>query len=168
MATTVSSGLMRGLTQSAKVFVDAVKIKLAPKGTNGYPAAIADGISVGSPIQEGEGKYSITISFDAPMAAAFEFGSGLHAEFGDKKTYRIPNAPNNGVAFPIERWPKYHGPPRKYFAFSFVNHPGIAKRPFIKPTLDVTKPEIINILGNNFKSSILIGIREVWNNGVHP
>lgn len=164
MAMTANS-MMTGLQQSANIFVTRAKQKLSKSGKGGYPKEIAEDIIIGSPVQEGDGRHSITISFGAIMAAAFEFGSGLHAEFGDKSKYLIKpkNAPM--LAFPKERWPQYRPPPPApdVFVFSFVNHPGIAARPFIRPSITETKPEIVRILGDSFKASILIGIREVWN-----
>lgn len=149
---------MQGLTQSANIFVNAVKIKLSPKGKGGYPAEIANNISIGSPVQEGEGRYSITISFSAIMAAAFELGSGLHDIRGATLyPIRAKNVPQLRF-FWAERGKWFRGT-----ALPF-GHPGIEPRPFIKPTVEATKPEIIKILGDKFKASIILGIKEVWSN----
>jgi hypothetical protein len=150
---------------------------LAPKGKNGYPPEIAQNIVIGDAKQEGDGKYSITVSIDlsegaAPMARAFEFGSGLHAELGKKGTYEIkPKKSGGHLSFEKSKWPKYDpnyfeegkpGVAPDWFHFTFVNHPGIVARPFMRPSVVATKPEIINILGNSFKASILINLKEVW------
>jgi hypothetical protein len=135
--------------------------KLREKVTSGrYPQAIKDGISVDEPKQN-----YIDVLVTAPMAAAFEYGSGIHATRGVKAKYRIPKEGGSSfVAFPKERWPGYEPPPEApdVFVFSFVMHPGIVARPYIKPTIQSSAPQIREILGKAFKAEILLGVeREV-------
>jgi hypothetical protein len=81
-------------------------------------------------------------------------------------------APRNAseIAFPISRWPNYTPPPNVSVAIfpgaiskkPYVMHPGIAPRPYMRPSIQETKPQIKKILGDSFKAAILINLREVW------
>ena len=156
---TVASNMMTGLTQSANILVNKMKEKLSTGGKGGYPAAISNAISIGSPIQEGEGRYSIVVSIDlgkAPMAAAFEFGSGLQ-DIRSPSLYPIAakNAPE------LKFFWKERG---KWFKGTHLpfGHPGIHSRPYIRTSLQEVRAETIKILGDKFKVGILYGVREIW------
>jgi len=160
MATTASN-IFDGLTRSANIVVAKMKEKLSAHGKGGYPAAISSAISIDSPIQEGDGKYSITIKVDlniAPMAAAFELGSGLH-DIRSPSLY--PIAAKNAPA--LHFYWKERGKWFKGQQLPF-GHPGIIAKPFMKPSAIETLPEVTKILGDQFKTSIILGIKEVWSN----
>ena len=153
---TVSNGIMQGLIQSANLLVNKMRDKLAG---GGYPSAIASAISIGSPIQEGDNKYSIAVSIDletAPMAAAFEFGSGLHDRRG-ATLYPIAakNAPE------LKFFWKERG---KWFKGTHLpfGHPGIQSKPYIRTSLQEVREETIKILGDKFKIGILYDLKEIW------
>lgn len=165
----LASNMLVGLTQAANIVVARMRQKLSKSGVGGYPPAISSSIEIGSPSGE-NGKYSITITLggdDAPMAAAFEFGSGLRAEIGDKEKYQI-KAKNAPVLSFLWKYPSPLGlkklPYDEQVFFTMVNHPGIAPRPYIRPSIAETKPDIVNIIGEKFKASIILETREVWSN----
>lgn len=160
----VASNMMQGLTQSANVVVIRMKDILKVHGKGGYPAVISDSISIDSPIQEADNRYSITIKVDlkkAPMAAAFELGSGLH-DIRSPSLYPIPRTDNTSAQELHFFW-KERGKWFKGQRLPF-GHPGIVAKPFMKPSVIETKPEVTKILGDKFKTSILLGIKEVWSN----
>lgn len=77
----------------------------------------------------------------APEACAYEFGSGLHDPAGGH-TIRIPGKNSTGpVAFKWDKaekmGPKGAGNPSLgrdgRYVFSYVNHPGVVARPYLKP-----------------------------------
>lgn len=130
------------------------------------PKNIAGAFSVSSPIQRGM-TYSIDIKVDlniAPAAAAYEWGSGIHATRGNAGTYPIVPKNHNYLAF---FWPKVDGDPsfRRLpdgrVLLASVNHPGVAPKPYLKPTIDDTKEEFKKILGQGFKAEILQGVNKV-------
>jgi hypothetical protein len=153
----VSNDLLAGLTKVGNHFAT----KLRAFVSNGqYAEEIAKGISVGSAVGSSEGTSHIDVIIDAPMARAFEWGSGIHATRGERKEYRIPNeGGGDHVSFSLESWPKYKPPPnRKYFYFTHVMHPGIEAKPYIEPTIQAEKEEAKKILGQAFKAQILTGM----------
>lgn len=110
---------------------------------------IPKAISLGILNVKGEGTCSIDITVDlkvAPMARAFEFGSGLHATKADPEKYKIaPKKDDGALKFPIERWPNYEPPPNVRFAVfpgaislkPYVMHPGVEARPYLQPAVNV-------------------------------
>jgi hypothetical protein len=92
-----------------------------------------------------------------PEAAAFEFGSGLHRKKGSKDTYLIiPKKTNGLLVFPRSRWKNYNPPPDKDpLYFTFVQHPGVAARPFLAPAIRKNG----KILRQNIRNSFLSGIQ---------
>lgn len=117
---------------------------------------------------------SITIDTDkdkgAPAARAYEWGSGIHAEQGPKKRITIPDpyTPSKLLSFPKEDWPQYdpnyYSPPRPqpdWHHYVSVSHPGVQKRPYIKPSIEATKAEVLKILGQAVKVELLVGTKKV-------
>lgn len=157
--------LLAGLSKSANILVNSMKQKLGKSGKGGYPPAIQASIVVDTPKTTMDGS-SIDIKLggkDAPMARAFEWGSGIRAERGNKDKYPIPKNPT-GVAF-LWTYPSPLGlklkPGDEFVSFDQVQHPGIAPRPYIKPSIDETKDEIRKVLGQSFKAALLIGTQKV-------
>ena len=152
----INNSLIAGLTRAANHFVMRMKDKVAQ---NGLPQAISDATSLGTANVSGE-TVSIEVTIDlkeAPMAAAFEWGSGLHRTKGGAGLYPIAakDAPN--LVFWWERGNKWFvGAKLPY------GHPGVAPRPYIKPTIVAEMPEIKRIVGQEVKASILIGIKEMF------
>lgn len=165
-----NNSILEGLSKSAAVFVQSMESKLS----SGYPSAIKDSI-ITRPPQSTETESSITVEVgkDAPMTRAFEYGSGIHRTRGTPGTYVI--APKAGIyngllAF---EWPghtKNFPRGRKYVGaskygdkllFNYVDHPGIAPKPFVRPSIEDSKAEIRKILGQSFKVAIMTGIPPV-------
>jgi len=166
----VKAGIHTGLVLVASYFTEKMKAKIIQVNA---PRKIIDATSIGSPVITGEGAGYIDITIDmnpdtgAPMAAAFEYGSGLHGKRGQ----RYPIEPKNAkvLAFPwsIARnlSPSFTGKSTAGIELSAddkaflpkVMHPGVAARPFIRPTIQEEKEQIKKILGKEFIASIKLG-----------
>ena len=172
-----NDGIYIGLTKVAGLFyqkmLDRLNAGNYPHGDqtrNPPTTSIQDATSVGQVKQEGANAYiDVTISLkQAPYAGAYEWGSGLHSEKGNKSKYVISPKEKDALAFD---WPD-HDPPwgsRKFigvlsdgrFLFRFVEHPGVASKPYIRPTLQENRAEFKKILAREFKASILRGTQKV-------
>ena len=167
-----NDGIYIGLTKVAGLFyqkmLDRLNAGNYPHGDqtrNPPTTSIQDATSVGQVNQEGANAYiDVTISLkQAPYAGAYEWGSGLRSEKGGKAKYIIEPREGNVLAFPGERWPQYEPPPDApdIFIFPYVMHPGVASKPYIKPTLQENRAEFKKILAREFKASILRGTQKV-------
>lgn len=132
-----------------------------------WSSSIPNAISAGEVIVEG-GKYSIDIKLDtrrdgpAPEAAAFEFGSGIHSETQPGEYFITPKKAGS-LAFPWNPkripWgsPKFLGfADDGRFLFSYVEHPGVAAKPYLRPAIQSTRKQLKSRLGRAF----LTGLRE--------
>ena len=154
----IQSGLYASLARVGSFFAEKMKQKIKDVKA---PSKIAEHVSVSSPVV-GDRESYVDIVIDtnkehgAPMAGAFEWGSGIHGKGGDK--YIIKGNPL--LAIPASRWPnkKYNDDPA---ILPFVNHPGVAARPYIEPTIKENKDEIRKILAQGFKASILSEVQKV-------
>jgi len=159
----VNSILAQKLTMAANYFAETMKKKISEVRA---PSVIAQHISIGK-AQKENGSYSIDITIDtskdaAPMARAYEWGSGLHATRGEKDTYLIEPDKAEKLAIPRSRWPKYQPPPDKDpVILQWVYHPGVAPRPYIVPSIEESKEEIKRMLGQSFKAAVMIGVEKV-------
>ena len=167
-----NDGIYIGLTKVAGLFYQKMLVKLNagnyPHGDqtrNPPTTSIQDATSVGQVQQEGANAYiDVTISLkQAPYAGAYEWGSGLRSEEGEKAKYIIEPREADALAFPKGRWPQYEPPPDApdIFIFPYVMHPGVAAKPYIKPTLQENRAEFKKILAKEFKASILRGTQKV-------
>lgn len=152
-------GYAEVLVEQASALADKIRDNVSQ---NNLPSVISDAIEIGD-VQQDESAFWIDVSVNittAPMAAAFEFGSGEHAPSSPSR-YRIPNEGNDGVAFPEERWPGVINPealprlPDGRFIFRFVMHPGVEARPYIKPAVVEITPKIREQVGAAAKVQIL-------------
>jgi len=170
----VSSGLIRDLTLVANELVLNMRKRISQ---NNLPDAIDKSIEIGQATSSG-GTTFIVVSVggkEAPMALAFEYGSGEHATRGN--TGKYPIAPKNAdlLAFNWQPdfvpWgsPKFFGAalsdPQnstegKYF-FHFVEHPGVEARPYVKPSIEETLPKIKRLISGDIKAEMLIGTQRV-------
>lgn len=131
-----------------------------------WSSKIPGAISVEGVMKEGDARYVGEIKVDlkeAPEARAFEYGSGLRSERGDKETYRIPrDGGGSFVAFPKERWPGFtpraDGIMPDTFVFTFVKHPGVAARPYLKPAIESRKRAFRNRILGAFVSGYKEGL----------
>ena len=109
----------------------AISSIVLPEARKLAPKHIAEFIQV-SDVTENGNTYLVNMHVslaDAPDAAAWEFGSGLHRTRGSPGKYIISatNAPN--LYFWWER-------ESKYFRGKVVHHPGIVARPYMRPALE--------------------------------
>ena len=155
-----SGGVRDSLTKAAKVFVKQMKQNLSSLSGKLPADKIKSAIIIHAPA-EISGTAFIVIEIDlekAPMARAYEFGSGIHSTEGDKKRYRIPKLGGSSyVAFPKEKWAGYNPPPPApdVFVFTHVLHPGVAPQPYMIPALEASKEKIRKILGKEFVASVV-------------
>jgi len=149
------TALYVGLKKGAEFFVGKMFDRI---DSNGLPKVIKDATSIDEPIIHDKGG-SIDVVIDleeAPMAVAFEYGSGVHGDEGEK--YRIPKEGGaSHVAIPRDRWKAYQPPPdRDPLVFVKVMHPGVRERPYIRPTINENRKEIAKIIGREFVESITV------------
>lgn len=150
----ISSGLIAGLTRLANTFVGYMKDNIQSKNV---PSKVSESISI-TPATSGDSGAIIDIVIDmkkgaAPMAAAYEWGSGVHATRGENGKYIIvSNYGQNMMKIPRSRWPNYTPPPNVDPVYVWmVEHPGVAARPYIQPILDdqAKMSELVRMVGDS-------------------
>ena len=162
-ANNIPNGILAGLTKVANYFVQKMKQQLS---SGNYPSgnsdrgttSIQDAVSIGTAQTNGDSSF-IDVDIDlkkAPMAAAFEWGSGLHTQRGVAALYPIAAKGSDPLHF---FWAK-KGKWFKGTALPF-GHPGIKPDPYIAPTLIENKAEIRKILGQELKAAIMLGVPPV-------
>lgn len=146
--------IIASLMEVARLFAN----KAAQKSIDvGAPKGIAGAFTIGQ-ATESEGIASVEVANSHPAAAAYEFGSGIHATKGEKGKYPIEPRNKKYLAF---MWPKVEGDPsfRRLpdgrVLLSHVEHPGVEAKPYGKPTIEENKAEFRKILGQSFKAEIL-------------
>jgi len=157
--------LRKGLTAAASLLAEKAKAKADSKNV----PEVSKNMKVGKVETKGTGALGITISIgmkenEAPAAAAYEFGSGLHGKEG-KKYPIVPRKSGGFLVFPKERWPGYAPPPDapNVFFFSKVMHPGVEARPYMKPAIEENKEEMKRLIGEFFTIDVVHkAIREAW------
>lgn len=160
--------MLDALLRSAQAFAAVMRGALTP---GQYPEAIKKSIVIDAPQFNGS-YFFIDVKVggeNAKMTGAFEYGSGLHRTRGAPSLYPITAGDKGYLAFPISRWPKYVPPPNVSVAKfpgaisrkDFVMHPGIAARPFVRPSIEESKGEVRKLLGAGFKAMIMDGVAPV-------
>lgn len=152
--------------------INALYIELIRRTSSGrYPQEIPEAIKTQSSEIRGKNVVgSLTISLEvAPMALAFEYGSGIWSERGARQKY--PIVPNKASILAFD-WPEAANigsregvadvvTPVTYNEQTFqfeggraflpkVMHPGIRARPYIAPSIATKADEITEILGDGF------------------
>lgn len=133
------------------------KIVNDAKANASWSTTIPGAIRLGT-VMPGAAGFVIEIKVDLnektgePQAAAFELGSGIHATRGPKGKYKISPRNKFALAIPFDRWrnfkppiiggPKMIGEGDQGLLLRFVEHPGVAPRPFIAPAITANIPEI--------------------------
>lgn len=115
----------------------------------------AKAIRVGEP-KVTEKQIEIHILFDtdiAPEAPAYEWGSGLHSK--DEKRYiDIYNVNTNALVFPgTNAWEG------QTIVTNHVNHPGVAKRPFLEPAKESTRQKNLEDISAEANRKIKLIVR---------
>lgn len=126
---------------------------------------IKGAIKAQPPVREGDaivGKITINLdeaSGGAPEAMAYEFGSGIHSEKGE--TYVILPREQKALAF---FWDKANASiprlPDGRVLLRKVNHPGVAARPYIEPSLDELKKGVKAFIAKQIKLEIGAAFQE--------
>lgn len=139
-----------------------------------WSSDIPKSIKVGVVTKMSSGNFKMPIMVDldiAPQALAFEYGSGVHRTKGTPGTYVIRpknkqvlafNWEGHGADYPTGN--KYVGTtPDGRLMFRFVDHPGVAPKPFIKPAVAYERSHLKADMAKAFKDAIMAGIvkREV-------
>lgn len=146
--------ILSALAEVARLFAE----KAAQKSRDvGAPKGIADAFVIHPPTQN-QSTSSVEIGNKHPAAAAYEFGSGIHATKGSAGKYPIVPKNRQFLAF---LWPKVDGDPsfRRLpdgrVLLTHVEHPGVEAKPYLMPTHEENKAEFRKILGRGFKAEIL-------------
>jgi hypothetical protein len=168
-------GIEIALLKSADHFSRKVKERIAQ---NNLPNVISDSVVIDSPVTSSDGAYiDITINADnsAPMAGAFEYGSGIWAERGTRDRYPILPRNASFLAFEWEQAGAGSLSPSHLQDIGVnarggieltaggkailpgVMHPGVQARPYIRPTIVSEREEIKRIIGQEFRASISLG-----------
>ena len=155
--------ILASLAEIGRIFADKAKAKSEENNTPKIK------FFVGQPTQTGEIAF-IEITASHPAVRAYEWGSGIHATKGERKPYVIFPREKNALAF---HWDKVNestktglkfmgiSPTSGKAIFAYVEHPGVAARPFLAPTVEDTKEEFRKILGQGFKAELLAGTEKV-------
>lgn len=118
-----------------------------------------------------DGVYQVSITVDtsengAPMARAFEYGSGERATRGEKKDYKIPKEPT-GVSF-LWKYPSPLGrkkvPGDEFVSFAQIYHPGVAPKPYLRPAFEKNKPSMKTRFASFIKRGLLDSIKVEFKN----
>jgi hypothetical protein len=169
----LANDLLASLGKVGKLFYDTMLTRL---DSGNYPkdnpergfSSIQKATSVSSPTSDGKSaQVEIVINLkQAPFAAAFEWGSGEHGEQGTR--YPILPGQSPEMVFPLEDWPNFIPGKTKVapnkdgiFFLTKVMHPGIEARPYIIPTILETKDDVKKLLAQDFKASVMRGVKTV-------
>lgn len=160
----IQNELIASVTKAVNVLYTAIMRRLSSAE---YPDAIAANTKT-TPATEKDKVITGSIIVDAspnaaPMALAFEIGSGIWAEQGTRQKYPIEPTEASILAF---NWPEAEniakregvdlvnfGPGGKAF-LPKVMHPGIKAKPYIQPSIEEKLDEIADIIGDDFVLAI--------------
>ena len=174
--------LAKALDKAVRYYDTKVKAYLNqgdyPTGQDAYRSSykpIQDTADIQEP-EKSDTQISQTITYgsakEAPYAVAYEYGSGEHGPSGDKYTIRAKDKPlavgKAGLLrgrrgwIPVNKLGVFAS--KKFidkiedediYLFSYVEHPGIAARPYAQPVLDQEKDNISEIVGQEVFVSIV-------------
>ena len=134
---------------------------------------IAGAVSVGQVTSPAAGSYAIDVIIDmkkAPEARAFEYGSGIHNP-RNPGTYEIHPKNVSLLAFYWDKVDKNSPTDGKFLGisnktgkalFTYVDHPGVAARPYIRPSITEKSAEMRQIIGRAFSVAIMAEMRDVF------
>lgn len=154
-----SASILQKLSQIAIEFKNLMAQNISSKNV---PKQVIEHTSITPAKKEGS-KYTVSIEIDtsesgAPMAGAYEWGSGVHGDKGT--TYTIPGMP--WLVIPRERWPKFQPPPDvDPVVLRSVQHPGVQARPYIAPAVDEIKEQMKDTFAKEVKEAYLRGVPKV-------
>jgi hypothetical protein len=137
-----------------------------------WSSEIPNAIKV-SEVTENGGNFFGSLLIDlneAPQAAAFEYGSGIHATKGTPVTYVIKPKNAGALAF---YWPGHESgmkPGKKFIGygkdgrlmFTHVDHPGVEAKPYLHPAINQHRGEMREKLKSAFKRAFVdVGVTEI-------
>ena len=165
MAKFLDRWMIKALTEGANQIVANAQSNVSEKKLN---SRISDAITAGQAQITPTG-YEIVIQLDlkkAPEAAAFEYGSGIHATKGVQGTYKILPKNKKALAFwggwkpenPLgamasEKFIDYIDE-SDLWIFKEVDHPGVAQRAFLAPAIAAYKPNLKSKIIKAFASGM--------------
>lgn len=126
---------------------------------------------IGSVVEEGNSRYSITIKNTAPEFAAYEFGSGLTSTKKPPARYLIES--NKGKILKFAWKPALNIQYAKVTPLSDgtvwlprVMHPGVKPEPAMMPALQESSQQMLQIIGQQFMVEVVYrSIRESFTVG---
>lgn len=144
------------LLRSGDLLAGQIKINVRDKG-------LPDDISKSTEVEPPERMENIqfidvvvhTGENEAPMAGAFEWGSGLHSTKGEPAKYPIDPIKGEYLAFEWENEPKIiqerapHLPDGRVL-LKHVDHPGVRPEPYMAPAIQEKNDEIARTIGDAF------------------
>lgn len=164
----IDSIVMKTLTEEANKIAEAAR-------QGAKTERIRNNIVVGVAETDGNGHYNIDIVVNtnketgAPEAAAYEYGSGRHRK-DNPSTYVIKPREDSGARLLAFDWPD-HDPDfptgkkfigmsnRGKFLFNYVDHPGVAAQPYLKPAMEKNRPSFKARILSVFKRGLLDSIK---------
>ena len=153
-----SSDFISGLAEKLTMYADDLGETIRQNAEqNNLPEAVGNSIEKDTvKVEGGNLSIEVRVGKDAPMAVAYEFGSGIHRTRGTPGLYpiRAKNAPELSFFWENRRkW--FKGVELPY------GHPGVAPRPFIVPAIEKIVPKMKQELGKEVKAILLIGTQQV-------
>lgn len=145
-----NNNMADSLARAAEVLAKKIRAK-APH------QHLKDAVSVGGVTSPQPGRYEVEVKVTAKDALAWEYGSGVHNP-KNPGTYEIRPKNKKALAFvwpnhtpDFPRGGKYIGPGRDdKLLFRFVDHPGVAARPYNTPAIEESLAEMRQIIGQAF------------------
>jgi HK97 gp10 family phage protein len=143
------AALRQALTAAAKPIRDEARLR-APSKTG----KLARAIKTGSPRQNEDGSFSISIRLTGPDAYLGHFIEyGVSPHLIARKGARRGRA---GLAAAKSQGEKVGGVVKigDEFVSGIISHPGFAARPFMRPALDLKAEEAVQAFGDRIRSFI--------------
>lgn len=151
------ASILKRLTEVAKDFMEIMAQKV---NQNNLPKAINEHTGAESPQKKGS-TYSIDVVIDtsedaAPMAGAYEWGSGVHRTKGTPGLYPIAAKDAPELVFWWEKRQKWF----RGAALPF-GHPGVEARPYIRPSIEKIQEPLKQKFAKEIKMQLLRGTPKV-------
>jgi hypothetical protein len=148
------------------VIVEAANlVARSARARAGWSKEIRNAISV-SEVREWQGGLGIYVKVDlsaAPMARAFEYGSGIHSTHATLSPQQIGTGGKILIqGNPLLVFPGTHEWEGQTIVTRVVRHPGVAPRPYLKPAIQENRDRIREILSQAVRTSISKTIRTSW------
>ncbi len=124
--------------------------------------------SIRRSVEKTETGYRATLSVslqEAPEAAAFEYGSGIHSEKGGGGKYLIAPKEKQALAFQWEKAnPKIPRLPDGRVVLPYVYHPGVVGKSYLRSSLASLKgvafKDLAKAIAEDFAEDVRISIEE--------